>query len=90
VTCTLYAVRVVQTHVLSGISAAVTEATPNILGLNTKLVLSEDHPRIWKVGSLSQPRFTCMTCNTIPATFWLAGSSWQQGYLLELIHAAGA
>jgi hypothetical protein len=35
-------------HVLSGTSAAVTEPAPGIWDLNTKLVLSEHHPEIWK------------------------------------------
>jgi hypothetical protein len=34
------AVRVMPTHVLSGISVAVTEPAPGIWDLNTKLVLS--------------------------------------------------
>jgi hypothetical protein len=45
---TCNAVQVTLYHVLSGTSAAVTDPAPGIWDLNTKLVLSEHHPRIWK------------------------------------------
>jgi hypothetical protein len=53
-TCT--AVRVMQTHVLSGIWVAITEPAPGIWDLNAQLVLFEHHPRLCKVGSLLQLR----------------------------------
>jgi hypothetical protein len=47
-TCAIVHVTPNPNHVLSGTSAAVTEPAPGVWDLNTKLVLSEHHPDIWK------------------------------------------
>jgi hypothetical protein len=48
--CTAITIHVAQAHVLSRTLAAITEPDPGVWDLNTKLVLPQHHPRIWKLS----------------------------------------